>query len=103
MKRIKALIQKLQLKATWKSIVAFLALALSAVSAAKSSHIFPPSYDAALAIVSGAILAFERIAEAIENNTKQMFNSTFIHGESLTAASQPAELKITIVQSPPAQ
>lgn len=57
------------IKLTWKSVIAVCALALSLISAALSSHLFPVSVSTALAPASVILLAFERYAEAIDNKT----------------------------------
>lgn len=88
---IKAWLKKQNI--TWKSAIALAGIVVSAISAAKSAHIFPTPYNLALASVSGALLAFERFAEAFEDRTRTLertWKSASVAQEALTAHSVTA-------------
>lgn len=64
------------LKFTWKSVLGVATIALGLVNQAISSHLFPASVTVILVAVGGGIVAFERIADAIDNHTSAIKEQT---------------------------
>jgi hypothetical protein len=65
----KALANRSPLQASWKSLLGFLATLFGALTASIGALSLPPAVSAALAAGGLAILAFERIADAIDYRT----------------------------------
>jgi hypothetical protein len=68
MKRMKEILQMLRDKATWVTVAGVAGMIVSALSASRSAHIFPPAYNVALASVGVILVTIDRIAVAIENS-----------------------------------
>jgi len=65
----KALANRSLFQASWKSLLGFLAVLFGALTASIQALSLPPAVSAALAAGGLAILAFERIADAIDYRT----------------------------------
>lgn len=65
----KALANRSPFQASWKSLLGFLAALFGALTASIPALSLPPAVSAALAAGGLAILAFERIADAIDYRT----------------------------------
>lgn len=65
----------LPIKVTWKSIVGFVTLASGAITQAVATNVLPGGASKVLIAVGGVLLAFERIADAIDYRSDSQFNS----------------------------
>lgn len=72
---MKNLIKKLNIKITWKSVVGFATLVGGVITQAVASNALPGGASKILISVGAGLLAFERIADAIDYRSDSQFNS----------------------------